>query len=71
MFRIAGRRGKSLKALRLDTGIHQIVIADRLGVTTAYLSCHENEHGGFGLPRGFGRRYQEELQTELRERGYE
>ncbi len=67
MFRVAGRRGSSLKKLRLGYGVHQADLAERLGVGVDYLSRHENEHGGFGLPRGFGRRYQEELQELIRE----
>ncbi len=71
MFTVGARRGRALRNLRLKYDVKQQTIADRLGIGVDYLSRHETEHGGFGLPRGFGRAYQEALQCVLHERGIE
>lgn len=59
-----GQRGTTLKRKREAQGIKQFEMAARLGVSPAYLSMMENEHGGWGLPRGFAAAFQRELQQE-------
>lgn len=65
-FKIAGRRGRALQKLRVRLEIPQCAVAERLGVSQPYLSHLETEHGGYGLPRGFGRRHQEAMLELLR-----
>jgi len=57
-----GQRGSTLKSLREGAGIKQFEMAARLGVSPAFLSMLENEHGGWGLPRGFAAAYQQRLE---------
>lgn len=48
--------------MRLARGVSQQTMSTRLGVSQPYLSMHENEHGGWGLPRGFAAAYEAALE---------